>query len=115
LLGLFYFIIKTSIVYFVVIWIRGSFPRIRIDHMNNFNWKFITPLALASLIFTAIAEKVATEYGINRLGIHVGANIFLFIIMLAVIRLNARAARSRGKANSVNKTVAASSGSSPGS
>jgi len=115
LLGLFYFIIKTSIVYFVVIWIRGSFPRIRIDHINNLNWKLITPLALASLIFTAIAEKVATEYGINRLGIHVGANVFLFMITLAVIRLSARAARSRVKANSVNKTVAASSGSSPGS
>ncbi len=115
LLGLFYFIIKTSIVYFVVIWIRGSFPRIRIDHINNLNWKLITPLALASLIFTAIAEKVSTEYGINRLGIHVGANIFLIMITLAVIRLNTRAIRSRVKATSVNKTVAASSGSSPGS
>jgi len=115
LLGLFYFFIKTSIIYFVVIWIRGSFPRIRIDHMNNLNWKLITPLAMASLIFTAIAEKVATEYGINRLGIHVGANVFLFMITLAAIRLNARAARSSVKANSVNKTVAASSESSPGS
>ena len=115
LLGLFYFIIKTSIVYFVVIWIRGSFPRIRIDHINNLNWKFITPLALASLIVAAIAEKVATEFGINRLGIHVGANAFLFMITLAAIRLNARGARSRVKANSVNKSVAASSGSSPGS
>lgn len=115
LLGLFYFIIKTSIVYFVVIWIRGSFPRIRIDQMNNLNWKLITPLALASLIIAAIAEKVAVEYGINRLGIHVGANVFLFMIMLAGIRLNARAARSRVKTSSVNKTVAASSGSSQGS
>ena len=115
LLGLFYFFIKTSIVYFVVIWIRGSFPRIRIDHINNLNWKLITPLAMASLIFTAIAEKVATEYGINRLGIHVGANVFLFMITLAAIRFNAHAARSRVKANSVNKTVAASGGSSQGS
>ena len=112
LLGLFYFIIKTSIVYFVVIWIRGSFPRIRIDQMNNLNWKLITPLALASLIIAAIAEKVAVEYGIYRLGLHVGANVFLFMITLAAIRLNARAARSRVKTSGVNKTVAASSGSS---
>ena len=115
LLGLFYFIIKTSIVYFVVIWIRGSFPRIRIDQMNNLNWKLITPLALASLIIAAIAEKVAVEYGIYRLGLHVGANVFLFMITLAAIRLNARAARSRVKTSGVNKTVAASSGSSQGS
>ncbi len=115
MLGLFYFIIKTSIVYFVVIWIRGSFPRIRIDQINNLNWKLITPLALASLIVAAIAEKVAVEYGINRLGIHVGANIFLFMITMAAIRLNARAARSRVKTSGVNKTIAASSGSSQGS
>jgi NADH-quinone oxidoreductase subunit H len=115
LLGLFYFIIKTSIVYFVVIWVRGSFPRIRIDHMNNLNWKLITPLALATLIVTAIAEKVAAEYGINRLGIHVGANIILFTILLAAIRLNTRRARSRVKASSVNSTGAASKKSSPGS
>jgi len=114
LLGLFYFLIKTSIVYFVVIWIRGSFPRIRIDQMNNLNWKLITPLALANLIFAAIAEKVAVDYGINRLGIHVSANVFLFMITLAAIRLNARAARSRFEASSAKKTNAASSGSSPG-
>ncbi len=115
LLGLFYFIIKTSIVYFVVIWIRGSFPRIRIDQMNNLNWKLVTPLALASLIVTAIGEKVAVEYGINRPIIHVGANAFLFMLTLVLIRFNARAARSRVKGNSVNKAVAASSGSSQGS
>ena len=115
LLGLFYFLIKTSIVYFVVIWIRGSFPRIRIDHMNNLNWKMITPAALASLILTAIAEKVAVEFGINRIGIHVSANVFLFLIILAGIRLNARATRSRFEASRAKKTVATSSGSSPGS
>ena len=115
LLGLFYFIIKTSIVYFVVIWIRGSFPRIRIDQMNNLNWKLVTPLALAGLIVTAIGEKVAVEYGFNRPGIHVGANAFLFMLTLVMIRFNARAARSRVKGNSVNKAVAASSGSSQGS
>ncbi|MES0340466.1 MAG: NADH-quinone oxidoreductase subunit NuoH [Anaerolineales bacterium] len=114
LLGLFYFIIKTSIVYFVVIWIRGSFPRIRIDQMNNLNWKFITPIALASLILAAIAEKVSVEYGINRIAIHLSVNIILFLITLAAIRLNARATRSRVIASSVKKTVAASSGSSPG-
>lgn len=114
LLGLFYFIIKTSIVYFVVIWIRGTFPRIRIDQMNNLNWKFITPIALASLILAAIAEKVSVEYGINRIAIHLSVNIILFLITLAAIRLNARATRSRVIASSVKKTVAASSGSSPG-
>ena len=115
LLGLFYFIIKTSIVYFIVIWIRGSFPRIRIDQMNNLNWKFITPIAMAALIFAAIAEKVAVEYGINRIVLHLGANIILMFIIMAAIRLNAHAARSRLEKSSVKKSVAVSSVSSQGS
>jgi len=115
LLGLFYFMIKTSIIYFIVIWIRGSFPRIRIDQINNLNWKFITPIALATLILAAIAEKVAVEYGINRIALHLSANIILLLITLTAIRLNARAARSRVNAGSVGTTVAAPSGSSQGS
>ena len=109
LLGLFYFMIKTSIVYFTVIWIRGSFPRIRIDQMNNLNWKLMTPLALVSVIFTAIAEKSSVQYGISRLGLHGTANVILLLLTLAAIRINARKARSREKASRVNSMPSDSS------
>lgn len=58
LLGVVYLFIKAFIVYFVIMWIRYSFPRIRIDHMLAFNWKFLTPLSLSVLIVTAILTKV---------------------------------------------------------
>jgi NADH-quinone oxidoreductase subunit H len=93
LLGLIYFLIKTAVVYFVVIWIRGSFPRIRIDQMNSLNWKFFTPLALAGLIFTAIAEKAVTEYSLNRVLIHLGGNFVLIVVVLVILRIYARARR----------------------
>jgi len=54
LLGFIYLVIKTFIVYFLVILFRGSLPRFRIDQMMDFNWKLLTPLALASLIATAL-------------------------------------------------------------
>ena len=57
-LGIFYFFIKTFLMYFIVAWIRISLPRLRIDQMLNFNWKFLTPLALVLLIATAIVEKI---------------------------------------------------------
>ncbi|MDF1500946.1 MAG: NADH-quinone oxidoreductase subunit NuoH [Anaerolineales bacterium] len=95
-LGLLYFIIKTSLVYFVVIWLRGSFPRIRIDQMNALNWKFITPLGLASLIFTAIAEKLAVDFGLPRLLIHLGANAIL--VALTALALGAYARHQRTQA-----------------
>ena len=40
-------------------WVKYSLPRIRIDHMLNFNWKFLTPLALALVMVTAMLDKAA--------------------------------------------------------
>jgi NADH-quinone oxidoreductase subunit H len=93
LLGLLYFFIKTAAVYFVVIWIRGSFPRIRIDQMNSINWKFFTPLALAGLVITAVAEKLVTEYSLNRILVHLGSSVLLFAIVFAILGRYARARR----------------------
>jgi NADH-quinone oxidoreductase subunit H len=95
ILGILYFILKTSIVYFVVIWIRGSFPRIRIDQMNALNWKFITPVALFGLVFSAIAEKLVTEFGYNRLIFHLGASGLLIVLTFVALGLYARSARSK--------------------
>ncbi len=58
ILGMVYFFIKTLLMYFVVAWIRISLPRLRIDQMLNFNWKFLTPVALVLLIATALVEKI---------------------------------------------------------
>lgn len=98
LLGLVYFILKTSVVYFVVIWLRGSFPRIRIDQMNAFNWKFITPLALASLIFTAVAEKVVVDFGLNRLIVHLAASGALIVLTGITLGIYARTRRRQVEA-----------------
>ena len=92
-LGLVYFLIKTSLVYFVVIWIRGSFPRFRIDQINSLNWKVITPIALGAIIFAAITEKLVQETGLNQFLAHATANVILIVIILISLRLYASAAR----------------------
>ncbi|MFN2147522.1 MAG: NADH-quinone oxidoreductase subunit NuoH [Anaerolineales bacterium] len=96
-LGLVYFLIKTSIVYFVVIWIRGSFPRIRIDQMNSFNWKFITPVALLGLAVSAVAEKLAVELSWSRLLVHLSASALVVLITVVALALYARATRRRSE------------------
>ena len=58
LLGTAVFFLKTFFIYLTVLWIRISLPRLRIDQMLNFNWKFLTPLALVLLIMTAVVEKL---------------------------------------------------------
>lgn len=44
--------------YWVIMWIRYTVMRIRIDHMLAFNWKFLTPLAFALLMLTALVHAL---------------------------------------------------------
>jgi NADH-quinone oxidoreductase subunit H len=50
--------LKTYIVVFVLMWIRWTFPRLRVDHLMEFSWKILLPIALANLVVTTILVKV---------------------------------------------------------
>jgi NADH-quinone oxidoreductase subunit H len=49
-----WFFIKTLLLIFVFIWIRGTYPRMRYDHIMKFGWKFLFPAAILNLIVTAL-------------------------------------------------------------
>jgi NADH-quinone oxidoreductase subunit H len=49
-----WFIVKTFIVFFVMVWTRTTLPRVRIDQLMALAWKFLFPLALINLFVTAI-------------------------------------------------------------
>jgi len=49
-----WFLIKVGAVFFAMVWTRTTLPRIRIDQLMAFAWKFLFPLALINLIITAI-------------------------------------------------------------
>jgi len=98
ILGFIYFLIKTAAVYFVVIWFRGTFPRIRIDHMNSLNWKFLVPLGLASVVFTAIIDKLAVEQDLSRVLLHLAGNTLLIVLTFLTLRAYARSVRKKEEA-----------------
>ncbi len=58
ILGFVYFMLKTFAGYFVVMWLRNTLPRVRIDQMLDFNWKLLTPVGLILLVVTAIIQKI---------------------------------------------------------
>jgi len=58
ILGFVYLIIKSFIVWFLGVWIRGSMPRYRVDQMMSITWKFLTPLALTLFIVVAFVNKL---------------------------------------------------------
>jgi NADH-quinone oxidoreductase subunit H len=49
-----WFLVKTLIVFGVMVWTRATFPRVRIDQLMALAWKFLLPLALINLFITAI-------------------------------------------------------------
>mgnify|MGYP005836054191 FL=1 len=58
LLGFFYLMIKGLFVYWVLVWVRMTVPRVRIDHLLDFNWKFLVPVGLINLLVVAFVWKL---------------------------------------------------------
>ncbi|NOZ48764.1 MAG: NADH-quinone oxidoreductase subunit NuoH, partial [Chloroflexi bacterium] len=54
IIGFGWFVLKIIALLFVYIWVRASVPRIRYDQLLHFCWKFLTPLSIVYLIFTAV-------------------------------------------------------------
>src|SRR5687768_13852403 len=49
---------KAFIGYWIIMWIKYTLLRIRIDHMLGFNWKFLTPLAFVLLMVVALLNAL---------------------------------------------------------
>lgn len=88
LLGMIYFFIKVFFVYFIFIWIRGTLPRVRIDQLLNFNWKFLVPLTLVLILVVAVVDKLlpADANQFVRAGAFLISNIVLGLIALEIVR-----------------------------
>jgi NADH-quinone oxidoreductase subunit H len=87
ILGFVYFFIKTWAAYFVVILMRGTLPRVRIDQMNDLNWKYLTPFSLLSVILFALAAKLAPAgMTVLRVAILIGVNGVILAGMLWIAR-----------------------------
>ena len=51
-----WFLFKVYLVVMVIFWIRGTFPRLRIDQLMAFAWKVVVPLSFLSVVMTAIYQ-----------------------------------------------------------
>lgn len=45
-----WFFLKTYALIFIMLWFRGTLPRLRVDHMMNLAWKFLLPLSLINIL-----------------------------------------------------------------
>ena len=59
--GLLWFLGKTYLFVFTFVWMRGTLPRVRIDQLMGFAWKWLLPASLLNLFVTALAILVINK------------------------------------------------------
>jgi NADH-quinone oxidoreductase subunit H len=76
------FVVKTLLVLNVIVWVRWTLPRIRVDQMMTLCWKYLVPFAFAAFVGTLLwiilearvpAVKDATGYVLTALFVVVAA------------------------------------------
>jgi NADH-quinone oxidoreductase subunit H len=84
LAGSILFLGKAWFLIFVVIWIRWTLPRVRIDQMMNLCWKWFVPLSFAAFMLTAgwvvwnPGQAVQTAFGLVMFAIFLAGVVHFF-------------------------------------
>ncbi len=105
-----WFLIKSYFLYFVLIWLRGTLPRLRVDQLMNFAWKNLVPLALANLMLTALVAKLVPLPSLVGAIAFVAMNVVV-IVCIALVKYP-RWKRERREVVLVPRTPAAQTESS---
>jgi NADH-quinone oxidoreductase subunit H len=97
---------KALVGYWVIMWIKYTLMRIRIDHMLAFNWKFLTPLAFVLLMVIAFMNALLADApGWLYISGMFLANAVLTWVALEIARSASR--REREKLEGVKQAVEA--------
>ncbi len=87
-IGWLWFLLKLGAVAFVFIWVRATYPRLRIDQLMAFAWKFLMPLSMIGLLATALEvyffRNDLGQLSTNDLWIMTGINLPLLLLSIAL-------------------------------
>ena len=87
---------KALLGYWVIMWIKYTLMRIRIDHMLAFNWKFLVPLSLVVLMVTALLNTLLRDASTWVMGLSMFlSNALIAWIVIEILRGRSRAERDK--------------------
>ncbi len=81
ILGVFYFLVKAFAFYVVVMWIKGTFPRVRVDQMMSFAWKVLVPLVLGLILWQMLAMKLFGPLWLQYVAVLAGNLVAIGIVV----------------------------------
>lgn len=105
ILGFVYLGIKSSVIYLAMLLIRNTVPRLRIDQVMSFNWKFLVPLSIVVILVEAFVLRVVSTLGwmpdpagdfvanLPKTALLLLANLALAAVVLSIIRNRGRQQR----------------------
>ncbi len=60
--GIVWFMGKTFLVVWLLMWVRWTFPRLRIDQILKLEWKYLMPLALINLVIMTVVVAMGWHF-----------------------------------------------------
>lgn len=56
-------IIKTYLIMLIFMWLKWTFPRIRMDHLMSLSWKVLIPVSLVNIVITGVGINIFKGWG----------------------------------------------------
>ena len=73
-------LVKAYLVILLIFWIRGTYPRLRIDQLMAFGWKVLVPLSFVNIVVTGIVLYYRWHWSVLTVASLVMlAGVFLFL------------------------------------
>ncbi len=82
-----WFAIKVFALFGLFVWMRATLPRVRIDQVMHFGWKFLLPIALVNVFITAVELAVWPAYPWYLLFVNMALAVVLIVGWAGMFKL----------------------------
>ena len=90
-----WFIAKIFALIAVMIWLRGTLPRLRVDQLMGFAWKFLLPLSILNILVAGFAHFIPQENIVPKVAVWVVSLGILYMAAKGLNQLNRPNVRPR--------------------